>query len=73
MAYRLPVDPQVLAAVCRRHRVRKLSLFGSRLKGTAGPDSDFDLLVEFEPDASPSLLDMCGSAALSGVHPSCSQ
>ena len=58
MAYRLPVDPQVLAAVCRRHRVRKLSLFGSRLKGTAGPDSDFDLLVEFEPDASPSLLDM---------------
>lgn len=58
MAYRLPRDPQVLAAVCRRYRVRKLSLFGSHLKGTAGPDSDFDLLVEFDPDASPSLLDM---------------
>ena len=58
MTYRLPLDPEVLADVCRRHRIRKLSLFGSELKGTAGPDSDIDLLVEFEPDATPSLLTM---------------
>jgi predicted nucleotidyltransferase len=44
--------------LCRRHRIRKLSLFGSQLKGTARPDSDVDLLVEFEPDANPSLLTM---------------
>ena len=58
MTYRLPLDPEVLADVCRRHHIRKLSLFGSELKGTAGPDSDIDLLVEFEPDATPSLLTM---------------
>ena len=31
--------------------VRKLSLFGSVLRGDAGPDSDVDLLVEFSPGA----------------------
>jgi len=58
MDARLPIDPEALAEVCRRHRIRKLSLFGSRLKGTAGPSSDIDLLVEFEPDADVTLLDM---------------
>jgi hypothetical protein len=33
-----------------------LSLFGSRLAGTARPDSDIDLLVEFEPGWEPGLL-----------------
>jgi len=47
-----------LAALCRRYRIRRLSLFGSTLKGTDRPDSDVDLLVEFEPDARPSLLTM---------------
>jgi uncharacterized protein len=58
MTYRLPLDPQILAEVCRRHHIRKLSLFGSMLKGTARADSDIDLLVEFEPGATPSLLTM---------------
>ncbi len=58
MDVRLPIDPAKLAEVCRRHRIRKLSLFGSQLKGTARPDSDIDLLVEFEPDAGISLFDM---------------
>jgi uncharacterized protein len=35
-----------------------LSLFGSVLKGTARPDSDVDLLAEFEPEAVPGLLAM---------------
>lgn len=47
-----------LARICRTHRVRRVSLFGSQLKGTAEPDSDVDLLVEFEPDAHPTLLDL---------------
>ena len=51
-------DKDALAALCRRYRIRRLSLFGSTLKGTARPDSDVDLLVEFEPDARPSLLTM---------------
>ena len=52
----LDVSEDELAPICRRHRIRKLSLFGSRLKGTARPDSDVDLLVEFEPNAVPGLL-----------------
>ena len=54
----LPLERDALAALCRRHRIRRLSLFGSVLKGTAGPDSDVDLLVEFERGAAPSLLDL---------------
>lgn len=52
----IDVSEAELAPICRRHRIRKLSLFGSRLKGTARPDSDVDLLVEFEPNAVPGLL-----------------
>jgi predicted nucleotidyltransferase len=51
-------DREALEALCRRHRIRRLALFGSTLHGTAGPDSDVDLLVEFEPEARPSLLTM---------------
>ena len=58
MGDRLPLEPLALAALCRRHGIRKLSLFGSELKGTAKPDSDIDLLVEFEEEARPSLFDM---------------
>ncbi len=58
MGDRLPVEAELLAAVCRRHRIRKLSLFGSVLKGSSRPDSDIDLLVEFLPDAKPTYLDL---------------
>jgi predicted nucleotidyltransferase len=54
----LNMDPATLARICRTHGVRRLSLFGSQLKGTAGPESDIDLLVEFEPTARPTLLDL---------------
>ncbi len=63
---RLPLDQEALAQLCRRHGIRRLSLFGSVLKGTARPDSDIDLLVEFEPDAIPGLIGMAAiEAALS--------
>ena len=42
--------------LCKRHQIRRLSLFGSVLKGNDGPGSDVDLLVEFEPSAVPGLL-----------------
>ena len=51
-------DLDALASICRRHRIRRLSLFGSTLKGAARPDSDVDLLVEFEPQAKPGLIGM---------------
>jgi predicted nucleotidyltransferase len=36
---------------CHRHRIRGLYLFGSVLRQDFRPDSDVDVLVEFEPDA----------------------
>src|SRR4051794_33877839 len=53
-----PVDRDSLTAYCRSRGIKRLALFGSRLKGTARRDSDVDLLVEFESSAQPSLLDM---------------
>lgn len=62
MAYSVFPDSAALASVCRRHRIRRLSLFGSTLKGTNRPDSDVDLLVEFEPGATPGLIRLAGIA-----------
>ncbi len=53
---------EALAAVCQRHGIRRLSLFGSTLEGTNHPDSDVDLLVEFEPGATPGLIRLGGIA-----------
>ncbi|HEY1233297.1 MAG TPA: nucleotidyltransferase family protein [Candidatus Binatia bacterium] len=47
-----------IADFCKKNRIRKLSLFGSALKGKLRKDSDIDLLVEFQPDEAPSLLDL---------------
>lgn len=55
-AQSLFTDRDALASLCRRRHIRRLSLFGSVLHGTNRPDSDVDLLVEFEPDATPGLL-----------------
>lgn len=63
MAGRLFADDAALAALCRRHHIRRLALFGSVLKGTARVDSDIDLLVEFEPGAEPGLIGLAGIEA----------
>jgi hypothetical protein len=47
-----------LADFCRRHHIRKLSLFGSVLRDDFRPGSDVDVLVEFEPGGTPGLLRM---------------
>ena len=51
-------DLAALRSLCRRHQIRRLSLFGSVLRGEARPDSDVDLLVEFSPEAKPSFLNL---------------
>jgi len=43
------IDRSAIAAFCRRHHVRRLALFGSVLRDDFTPDSDVDVLVEFEP------------------------
>jgi uncharacterized protein len=55
---RLFTDRAALASLCRRRHIRRLSLFGSVLRGDAGPDSDVDLLVEFSREARPSFFDL---------------
>jgi len=44
-----------LARLCRKHHIRRLSFFGSVLRDDFGPQSDVDLLVEFEPGHVPGL------------------
>ncbi|MEX2630144.1 MAG: nucleotidyltransferase domain-containing protein [Tistlia sp.] len=56
MTERLPIDREALAAFCRSHGIRKLSLFGSALRDDFGPDSDVDVLIEFDEAIRPSLL-----------------
>jgi len=58
MSTRVSIPQNKLAAFCRRNHIRKLSLFGSALRDDFGPESDIDLLVEYEPDAVVTLLDM---------------
>jgi hypothetical protein len=50
---RFPVTQSQLAAFCREHHIKKLSLFGSVLRNNFRPDSDVDVLVEFEPGKVP--------------------
>jgi predicted nucleotidyltransferase len=45
-----------IAELCRRYRIKELSLFGSAVRDEMGPESDIDLLVEFLPRANVSLL-----------------
>jgi predicted nucleotidyltransferase len=51
----VPFPPEAIANFCRRHSIRKLSLFGSILRPDFGPDSDVDVLVEFETGKVPGL------------------
>ena len=47
------LDHDTIAAFCRKHRIRRMALFGSVLRDDFRPDSDVDVLVEFEPGATP--------------------
>ncbi len=51
-------DPDALAALCRRHHICKLSLFGSKRTGTDRSESDVVLLVEFDSGCKPGFLGM---------------
>ncbi len=47
------IPREKLADFCRRHHIRRLSLFGSVLRDDFAPESDIDVLVEFEPEHVP--------------------
>jgi len=67
----LSIDQAAVEAFCRRHRVRRLALYGSVLREDFAPQSDVDVLVEFEPGATPGFFRLFDtqdelSAALGG-------
>jgi len=45
---------------CRRHHIRRLALFGSVLREDFRPDSDVDILVEFDAEHVPGLIGLAG-------------
>ena len=58
MAYSLKqkIPKNKLIEFCKKNHIRKLSIFGSAIHGQLGPDSDVDLLVEFEQGHTPGLF-----------------
>ena len=56
----LGISKERLAEFCQRHRIRKLSFFGSILRDDFTADSDIDVLVEFEPEARVGLIRLAG-------------
>jgi len=56
----LTIPQDEIVAFCQKYPIRKLSLFGSVLRDDFRPDSDVDVLVEFEPGARISYFDLAG-------------
>jgi len=52
----IAVDKEKIAMFCMKHRIRRLALYGSVLRTDFRPDSDVDVLVEFEHGAAPGLF-----------------
>jgi len=68
MAPMIAVEREKVAEFCRRHHIRRLSLFGSVLRPDFRPDSDVDVLVEFQPGRVVGLIRLAGiERELSGV------
>ncbi len=56
----IEIDRARLAVFCRKHHLTKLALFGSVLTDRFGPESDVDVLVEFDPEHVPGLIALSG-------------
>ena len=56
----ISVSKTALATFCQEHSIKRLAIFGSALREDFGPESDIDVLVEFEPDRIPGLLGIAG-------------
>ncbi|MBI2166719.1 MAG: nucleotidyltransferase family protein [Candidatus Omnitrophica bacterium] len=60
MSPKISINQNKIADFCRRHRIRRLSLFGSVLTEDFRPKSDVDVLVEFEPGTSAGFIRLAG-------------
>ena len=57
---RIYIPNEKIADFCRRHRIRRLAFFGSVLRDDFRPDSDVDVLVEFEPGTRMGMIRLAG-------------
>jgi predicted nucleotidyltransferase len=55
MSPQIAIDRDAVSAFCRRHHIVRLALFGSVLRDDFKPDSDVDVLVEFQSGHVPGL------------------
>lgn len=53
VSQRIKVNKEGIAQFCQRNYIRWLAFFGSVLRDDFGPESDVDVLVEFEPGHTP--------------------
>ena len=53
MNAKIEISRDAIAAFCQRNRIRRIAFFGSVLRDDFGPESDVDVLVEFEPGRTP--------------------
>jgi predicted nucleotidyltransferase len=60
MGVKIEIPREQIAQFCRRNRIRKLAFFGSVLREDFGPESDVDVLVEFDPGARVGLITLAG-------------
>lgn len=54
------LDREIIAEFCKRNHIKKLSLFGSIIRDDFGPDSDVDVIVEFESGFRVGLIRLAG-------------
>lgn len=57
---RIDIPQAAIAEFCRRHHIRKLSLFGSVIRDDFRLESDIDILVEFDRDHIPGFMGLAG-------------
>ena len=55
MSARIDIPKDEIVAFCRRNHIRRMALFGSVLRDDFTPESDVDVLVDFELDRTPGL------------------
>ena len=60
MSIKIEIPQAKMEGFCRRNDIRRLALFGSVLRDDFSPDSDVDVLVEFEPRARVGLITLAG-------------
>jgi len=60
MGVHIDVPGEKIAGFCRRNHIRKLAFFGSVLRDDFTPESDVDVLVEFEPEHVPGYIRLAG-------------